>query len=88
VSQHDETVEAEHRPQRRRRHGQEDAAPAQAPLQLVETQVPVPPPSEPEDELPRRTRPRRRRGGSAAPEPLQLVETQGDANAGDNAPTP
>ena len=45
-------------------------------------------PSEPEDTLPRRTRPRRRRGGPAPSEPLQLVETQGDANTGDNAPAP
>jgi hypothetical protein len=45
-------------------------------------------PSEPEDDLPRRTRPRRRRAGPAVPEPLQLVETDGNAKAGDNPPTP
>jgi hypothetical protein len=88
VSEHDESAGEEHRPQRRRKHGHDEAPPVPSALQLVETQAPVQQPSEPEDDLPRRTRPRRRRAGPAVPEPLQLVETDGNAKAGDNPPTP
>lgn len=75
VSEHQDS-EA-HRPVRRRRHHDEaGAAPAQAPLMLVETQAETPAPVV-EDELPRRTKPRRRRNAQVQAEPLTLVETQG-----------
>jgi hypothetical protein len=86
VSQHDETGEEPHRPQRRRHHqGLAEVAPA--PLQLVETQVEVQPVASLEDELPRRTKPRRRRGALADTGPLQLVETEAaDTQAGESPP--
>src|SRR5205085_8010123 len=76
VSEHDAVAEEAHRPVRRRRHGEENAAETAASLQMVETQVPVTSAPPVEDELPRRTKPRRRRGGAQQDEPLQLVETQ------------
>jgi hypothetical protein len=94
ISQHDEVAEAPQRPQRRRKHHDaqdlpQEAAPQQTALQLVETQVDVPPPAVMEDELPRRTRPRRRRGQSTGSEPLQMVETDpAAARNPDNAPAP
>jgi hypothetical protein len=87
VSQHEDSEP--HRPVRRRRAHEGDETPAPAPLQLVETQVEVPPPPM-EDDLPRRTKPRRRRSAPSASEPLKLVETQPGAEAprGDVPPAP
>ena len=88
VSEHEEVEEPQAaRPHRRRRAGHDAAEAAQAPLQLVETQVEAVAAPQEEEELPRRTRPRRRRSAPVPSEPLQLVETQSPA-AGDNAPTP
>ena len=84
VIQHDDAEDADaHRPQRKRRHGSDEANQAQQ-LQLVETQVEAAP-LPVEDELPRRTKPRRRRSGSAEAEPLKLVETQAST---ESPPTP
>ena len=90
VSEHGEAQEEALRPQRRRRHGQEqEAASQQGPLELVETLAQAVPAAEAIDEgLPRRTKPRRRRGAPAVAEPLQLVETEGEPAPGDNAPAP
>jgi hypothetical protein len=76
VSEHDAAVEEAHKPVRRRRPGQ-DGSPAQAELQMVETQSSAPAPQvAEEDGVPARTKPRRRRGGQAPAEPLMLVETR------------
>ena len=88
VIQHDDTEEADaHRPQRKRRHGSDEANQPQQ-LQLVETQAesaPLPL----EDEPAHRTKPRRRRSGPVEAEPLMLVETQANAatQPQDNPPT-
>ena len=87
VSEHDAAAAEEeaHRPVRRRK--QADAAPIEAPLQLVETQAESPPLAA-DDELPRRTKPRRRRGGPVEEAPLMLVETQGGTEQPETPPTP
>jgi hypothetical protein len=82
VSEHDDS-ESHHPVRRRQRRGDEGRAP-EAPLQLVETQVPAAP-IEMDDELPRRTKPRRRRSAPMESGKLMLVETQSpkrDAAAG------
>ena len=83
VIQHDDAEgEEAHRPQRKRRHGTDEAGQPQQ-LQIVETQVEAAPVME--DDLPRRTKPRRRRSGAVEAEPLKLVETQPNA---ESSPTP
>jgi hypothetical protein len=88
VSQHDESAEESHRPNRRRRQHAESEAAQEPPLQLVETQS-APQPAAVEDQTAHRRKPRRRRGSQSANEPLQLVETQGTVEPGtDNIPAP
>jgi hypothetical protein len=89
VSQHDESQDDAHRPNRRRRPASagSDAQQPQA-LQLVETQIEAPVASM-DDDLPRRSKPRRRRSGATENEPLQLVETQpGSEPRPDTSQTP
>ena len=75
MSQHDDVAEEMHRPVRRRKPSDADAASQASALQLVETQA-APATSPTDDELPHRTKPRRRRGAAPDAEPLKLVETQ------------
>ncbi len=77
VSEHDMLASEEsHRPARRRKHADgEAAAEASAPLQLVETQAETPPLGV-DDDTPRRSKPRRRRSAPMDDAPLKLVETQ------------
>ena len=86
MSEHDTAAADEpHRPVRKRRHSEEHASQAEAPLQLVETQVEASV-APAEDELPRRTRPRRRRNTAVDNAPLMLVETQNEQQG--EPPTP
>lgn len=88
VSQHDETSDETHRPNRRRRAHAPGDEPAPPALELVETQA-EPQPIAMDDALPHRTKPRRRRGSQSASEPLQLVETQPSTeNSSADPPTP
>ena len=88
VSEHDAAMEAaDHRPVRRRK-AHEPVIEAPTPLQLVETSVAVPPPAEPEDELPRRTKPRRRRASPVSESgPLTLIETEATAEPKQDQPS-
>ena len=81
VSEHDQVEPPQPQRPNRRRHHEPSASSQAQDLQLVETQQPVAQPASTDEDQPRRTRPRRRRGGAAPAEPLQLVETQGDAQA-------
>ena len=87
VSEHTEAETELHRPVRKRRERTAEERAAEAPLQLVETQVEAQPIAI-DDELPRRTKPRRRRAAPLESGPLKLEETQWQPEDGAHAVSP